>query len=62
MKTFYFTESVIQNYTIKAKSKDEAIKIYESEAGSSINPDSTEYIDNSTYIYDENFNQLNYWD
>lgn len=62
MKTFYFTESVIQNYTIKAKDKNEAIKIYESEAGSLIKPESSEYIDNSTYIYDENFNQLNYWD
>ena len=61
MQKFYFTESIIQNYTIEANSKEDAIKLYESQAGSIIKPDSQEYIDNSTYIYDENFNQLNYW-
>ena len=62
MKTFYFTESVIQNYTIKANTKEEAIKLYENESGLSIKPDNTEYIDNSTYIYDEDGNELSYWD
>jgi len=61
MKTFYFTESVIQNYTIKANTKEEAIKLYENEAGVSIKPDNKEYIDNSTYIYDKDGNELSYW-
>lgn len=61
MKTYYFTESVIQGYTITANSKEEAIKIYEDQAGSIIKPDSKEYIEDSTYIYDPDGNQLNYY-
>lgn len=61
MKTFYFTESIIQNYTIKANTKEEAIKLYQNEGGYSIKPDNTEYIEDSTYIYDEDGNQLSFY-
>ena len=61
MKTFYFTESIIRNYTVKANTKEEAIKIYENNAGDSLKHDNEEYIEDSTYIYDSNYKQLNYY-
>jgi len=57
-KTFYFTESVIRKYTIKANTKQEAIEMYES---GNVEHDNEEYIEDSTYIYDKNYNQLSYY-
>lgn len=58
MKTFYFTQSVIQNFTVKAKTIDEAKQIFMND--SDLKHDNEEYVPDSTYMYDEDYNDLHF--
>jgi len=58
MKTFYFTQSVIQNFTVKAKTIEEAKEIFINDFN--LKHDKEEYIPDSTYMYDEDYNDLDF--
>lgn len=58
MKTFHFEELVNKVYTIKAKTKQEAIDIFES---GDVKPNKEIYVEDSTYIYDKDYKPISYY-